>query len=126
MVTSCFLDHICYKFCCDRRSTLIFFILPRVREERNDRCDTFSARNLARMNHNAKLHQRSVDRPTPSVDNIHILFSYRLYNGHIRFANATSSHLRFREGQTNANNVKIMSSSKPSLGKDEKRTTVAL
>ena len=104
MVTSRFLNHIRHKFCCDRRSTFIFFILPSVREERNDRSNPFGARNLASMNHNAKLHQRSVNRPTPSVDNIYILFSYRFYNGHIRFANATSSYFRFREGQTNANN----------------------
>jgi hypothetical protein len=97
MVTSCFLDHIRNKFRCDRRSTLIFFILSSVREKRNHCSDPLSARNFTCMNHDAEFHQWSVDSPTSSVDNIHIVFSYRLCNGHIRFANATASHFRFWE-----------------------------
>jgi len=83
MVTSCFLNHICHKLRSDRRPALVFFVLSRIREKWDDSCNSFCARNFASMDHDAELHERSINGTTSSVDDVYIKLPHGLCDGDI-------------------------------------------
>jgi len=100
MIAPSFLDHIRHQFCSNGCSTLVFFVLSRIWEQRNDCGNPLSARNLARMNHNAQFHERRVYGTASSVDNIDIEFSHRLCNSDIGLPDTTLCYIRL--GKWNA------------------------
>ena len=51
-----------HEFRCDRHPRLIFAVLPRVSEKRNDRRDPVRARPAGRIHHDQQLHQMLVRR----------------------------------------------------------------
>lgn len=83
MVTSCFLNHIRHKLRGDRRPTLVFFILSRIREKWDDGCNSFSTGNFASMDHYAELHEGRINGTTPSVDDVYIKLPHGLCEGDI-------------------------------------------
>ena len=56
MVASAVLNHVGDKLGGDGRSALVLFVLSSVWEEGNDSGDPLRTGDLARMNHDAKLH----------------------------------------------------------------------
>lgn len=88
VVASRLLEHVGDQFGGDRRPTLVFFVLARVREEGDDGGNPLRARNLAGVDHDAELHERRVDLATASVDDIHVILADRLCDAHVRLANA--------------------------------------
>lgn len=61
MIASALLNHIGDQLRRDGSTALVLPILPRIRIQRYDRRDPLRAGDLARVNHDAKLHQRGVD-----------------------------------------------------------------
>lgn len=98
MVTARLLDHICHKFCSDGRSALVLLILPRIGKEWDHRSDPLCARNLASMDHDTKLHKRSIYRATASVDDVHIVLAHGLLDPYLGLANPAASNFCFRQG----------------------------
>lgn len=89
MITSRLLQHICNKFCRDRCTTLVFFVLTCIWKQWDDGGDTLRAGNLASVDHNAKFHQGRIHSPTSRVDDIHIIFSHRFGDANVRLPDAT-------------------------------------
>lgn len=92
MIAPRLLQHIRHQFGRDRRSALVFFVLPGIGKQREHRGDALRARDLAGVDHDAKLHQRGVDLPAPGVDNVHIVLAHGLDDPHVRLADAALGH----------------------------------
>ena len=99
MVATAALEHISYKFCGNRRSTFVLLVLSRVGKQRKHGRNALCARNLARVDHYAKLHQGSVDLAKARVNDIDIVFTHRLCNAHRGLAYSISSNFGFGYGQ---------------------------
>ena len=97
MVTSRLLYHVRNQLCRDRRTTLVLFVLPCVREQWDDRGNSLRASNLAGVDHNAELHQGGVHCPASRVDDIHVILAHRFCNANVRFADAALRYLRARD-----------------------------
>ena len=87
MVTSRLLKHVGDQFGGNRRSTLILFVLTRIREEGDNGGDSFRARDLAGVNHDAKLHEGRVDLATAGVYDINVILTDRLCDANVRLSN---------------------------------------
>lgn len=102
MIAPTLLQHIRHQLRRNRRPTLILLVLPRIRKKRNDGRDPLRARDLARVYHDAKLHERRVDRPAAGVDDVHVVFANGLDDAHVRFADAAAGDVGFGDGDAEA------------------------
>jgi hypothetical protein len=100
VVTTRLLYHVRHQLCRDRRTTLVLFILACVREQWDDRRDSLGTGNLARVDHDAQFHQRSVHGPAARVDDVHVVLAHRFCNPNVRLANAALRYLRARDRYT--------------------------
>ena len=89
------LQHVCHKLRGDWRATLVLLVLARIGEEGDHSGDPLSAGNLACVNHDAKFHERGVDRVAASLDNVDIIFADRLEDSDRRFTDRGACDLRF-------------------------------
>lgn len=110
MVTAAALKHIRHELRSYRGSTLVLLVLSCIWEKWQDGCDAFCACYLTCVDHDAELHQRGIDLAKASVDNVHVVFAYRLGDAYGGFAYAIPRHVRFGDGQSKS--VRIESSMK--------------
>lgn len=102
MVAARFLYHVRHQFRRNGRPALVLFILPSVRKQRDDGCNSLCACNFARVYHDTKLHEGRVDLPTACVDDIDIVLPHRLDDAYTSLANSTLGHFCFPDGQAEA------------------------
>ena len=95
MVTTCLLYHVRYEFRRDRRTALVLLVLPCVWEKREDGRDAFCTGNLASMDHDAELHERCIDCPAASIDDVNIILADALCDADTCLANAALGHFSF-------------------------------
>ena len=98
MVASRLLEHVGDEFGGDRRSTLILLVLTRVGEEGDDGGNPLCAGDLTGMDHDAKLHERSVYLATASVDDIDVILPDGLCDTNVGFADAGFRDCGSRDG----------------------------
>lgn len=98
MVAARLLKHVRHQFRRDRRPALLFFVLSRVREQGQNRCDPFCACNFASVYHDTEFHKGRIDLATACIDNVDIVFAHRLDNANGCLANSTRGHFGFTYG----------------------------
>jgi hypothetical protein len=76
VVASRLLYHVRNQLCCDRRTTLVLFVLPCIREQWDDRGDSLRTGNLAGVDHYAEFHQGCIHCPASRVDDIHVVLTH--------------------------------------------------
>ena len=100
MVAPGLLEHVGDELGRDRRAALVLLVLARVREEGHDGGDALRARDLARVDHDAQLHERRVDLAAAGVDDVHVVLAHGLADAHVRLADPAASD--FGLGELNA------------------------
>jgi len=95
MVTSSPLYHVGYEFGGNGSSALVFLVLAGIGKKWENSGDSFCTCNLACMDHYAEFHEGSIDGTTTGIDNVDIVFSYRLCNADAGFANTVFGDLSF-------------------------------
>ena len=95
MVAPGLLEHVGDELGRDRRAALVLLVLARVREEGHDGGDALRARDLARVDHDAQLHERRVDLAAAGVDDVHVVLAHRFAYAHRRLPYSITSHLGF-------------------------------
>ena len=88
VVASRLLKHVGDQFGGNRRSTLIFFVLACIGEERDDGGNSLCARNLTGVDHNTEFHERGVDLAATGVYDVNVIFADGLCDANVGFANA--------------------------------------
>lgn len=101
MIASGLLKHICNEFSCDGSPALVLLVLTRIWEERYDRCNTFCTGDLARMDHNTKFHEGSIDFAAASADDVHIVLAYRLDYANVSLSEGISRNFSLGNWETN-------------------------
>lgn len=108
MVAPALLDHVRDELCGNRRAALVLLVLARVREEREHRRDAPRARDLARVDHDAELHERRVHRRlrgvAARVDDVHVVVPDGLDDPHRRLADRRLGDLRAAQRDTDPAN----------------------
>jgi hypothetical protein len=97
MVAPRLLQHVRHQFRRDRCTTLVLFVLSRVREQRNDSGNSLRARDLAGVDHDAQFHQGRIHFPASRVDDVHVVLAHRLSDANVRLPNATPRQLCVRD-----------------------------
>ena len=98
VVAARLLQHVGDQFGGDRRPTLVLFVLARIGEEGDDGRNPLRARDLAGVDHDAELHERSVDLPTAGVDDVDVILADGLGDAHVGFTNPGFRDRRSRDG----------------------------
>jgi len=78
VVTSGTLQHIRHQLCGNGGTTAFFLILACIWEKWYNGSYPLCTSDLAGMDHNTELHERSIDRTTSGVNNVNIVLSNRL------------------------------------------------
>ena len=102
MVAARSLNHVGHQLRRYGCPTLVFLVLSCIGEQRDHSGNTFGTGDFASMDHNAEFHERGVHSATPGVDDVHVVFSYRVDNPYVRFADAILFNLRPRDWQAKA------------------------
>lgn len=93
MIASSLLNHVRHELCGNGGSTLVLLILPRIWKKRYNGSDPLCTGNLAGVDHDAELHERSIDLTTTRIDDVNVVLSNRLRDAYIRLADAAFSHV---------------------------------
>lgn len=100
MVAPALLQHVRNELRSNRRTALVLLVLARVRKQRQHSCNALRTCDLARVDHDAHLHERPVHLSRAGVHNVHIVLAHRLCDAHRRLPDAVDRHLRLRHGDT--------------------------
>ena len=100
MVAARLLEHVGHKLGSDGSAALVLLVLTCVGEEGDNGGDSLRTRDLASVDHNAKLHERGVDLATAGVDDVDVVFAHRLYDAHMALADSTFRHFGAAEWDT--------------------------
>ena len=87
MVAAGLLQHVRDQLRGDGCATLVLLVLAGIGEQGDDRGNALRTRDLARVYHNAHLHERGVHLPTPRVDDVHIVLPHGLFDVYVGFTN---------------------------------------
>lgn len=73
-------EHVGHELGRDGRTALVLLVLPRVRVAGDDCSDALGRRGLARIDHDAQLHQVVIDLATAGLEDVDILATDGLFN----------------------------------------------
>lgn len=102
VVTPRALQHVCHELCGDGRATLVLLVLTRIGKKGDHGSNPPRAGNFARVNHDAELHERGIDRVAAGLDDVDVILADRLEDSDGRFANRVACNLRFRDWNTDS------------------------
>lgn len=107
VITPRALQHVCHKFCGDRRATFVLLVLACIGKEGYHGSDPLRASNFACVNHDTEFHERGIDIVAASLDDVDVILADRFEDSDRCFTNRVACNSRFRDWKTDSGRWKV-------------------